>query len=305
MNALPSSIENSLVEAGFSGTEILIIKNFVQEDAMTLRQLAAKTGKSTGVLDQAMKKLLKKGIIQKENVNGVPKFTLLSLDAIAQWMHQDTIQKRETLLRKYQNFEAFIATLTVDKARPEMEHFDGVEGIEKAYLSLLGKAKEMLAYMPVTSKEEDDPLYEFRIQYFRERRHRGIFTRVIAHNTPLGQRYQSRDMFEYRKTMLVEPEECPIPFEKIIAGDTIACFNHEQKKACFIRYPDLALMERESFCRTWAVANAIAKGQMEPRPKIQVEPAPVSLRTATISMLENDQASKENPFSHSCVAVRR
>ncbi|HVW66637.1 MAG TPA: hypothetical protein VHA78_02805 [Candidatus Peribacteraceae bacterium] len=50
MTSLPSSIEVYLEEAGFSGTEILILKKLLEEDALTLRELAAKTGKRTNTL---------------------------------------------------------------------------------------------------------------------------------------------------------------------------------------------------------------------------------------------------------------
>jgi DNA-binding MarR family transcriptional regulator len=58
--SLPAGIESYLKEAGFSATEMLIIRKLVEEDCLTLRELAGKTGKSTGVLDLAMKKLLQK-----------------------------------------------------------------------------------------------------------------------------------------------------------------------------------------------------------------------------------------------------
>ncbi len=71
--------------------------------------------------------------------------------------------------------------------------------------------------------------------------------RAISHNTPLGRRFQSRDHFEYRKTSLVSEQGCPIAIEKMIARDTVACFNHKQHRACFIHYPELAEAEREMF----------------------------------------------------------
>lgn len=255
MNALPSSIEASLEEAGFSATEVIILKRLLEEDAVTLRHIALKTGKSTGVLDQAMKKLLKKGIVTKENINDSPKYVLHSLHSIVQWMEKDMDEKREMMERRHKNFETFIASLAVDKDRPEMEHFEGEDGIKKAYAKLLDDGEEMLVYMPVEYKEEEDPLRDFRVQYFRERRSRGLFQRVIAHDTPLGRRFQSRDMFEYRKTILIKPDACPIEFEQIMIGDTVACIDHHGKKGSFIRYPHLAKSERDFFDTLWNNPN--------------------------------------------------
>ena len=68
MISLPSHIEKYLSEADFSATEILILRQIITGKAFTLRELASKTGKSTGVLDQAMKKLLKKQIAEKNSL---------------------------------------------------------------------------------------------------------------------------------------------------------------------------------------------------------------------------------------------
>lgn len=260
MDLLPSSVESYLQEAGFSGTEIFVLKRLMEDDAMSLREMAIKTGKSTGVLDQAVKKLLKKGIVDRIDVNGHHKYGLHSLTAVREWMEEDMQHKQDMLLRKQRNFDAFISSLAKDKERPEMEHFDGIEGIKQAYMALLSKdTKEFLMYVPVTCKEEDDELRDFRVQYFRERRRRGIFSRVLAHTTPLGHRYQNRDPFEYRKTILLPEDEYPFTFEQIIAGDTIACFNHPEHKVCFIHYPHLVQSQRLLFESLWRTGERGAK----------------------------------------------
>ncbi len=251
MQSLPSSIEAYLQDAGFSTTELLILKNLLEHDALTTRQIASKTGKSPGVLDQAMKKLIRKKIVKKEWINDNWKYTLISLDAVSTMLHQDTNQKREELLRRHENFESYVASLKVDKTRPDMQHFEGEAGMKQAYMRLLDKGKEMLRYLPVQHTVEEDPLRDFFVEYFRERRTRNIFERVIAHDTPLGRRFASRDPFEYRKTFLISQEECSFSYEKIITGDTIACFNHVEKRACLIDYPEMAGMEKVFFEKIW------------------------------------------------------
>ncbi|MDD5055733.1 MAG: hypothetical protein PHZ00_05715 [Candidatus Peribacteraceae bacterium] len=253
---LPASIEAYLVEAGFSQTEIMALKKLLEGEALTLRELAAKTGKSTGVLDQAVKKLLSRRILCRETVNDTPKMLIKSIEPILQWMKRDTEEKLEAMKSRARNFETFINSLKVENKRPEMEYFEGEEGIKKAYLKLLElDVKEFLHYRPVTAKEEEDPLREFRVQYFRGRHKRSIFSRVLASNTPLGRRFQSRDAFEYRETQLLKEEEFPITFEKIIANGTVACFNHAEQRACYLKYPELANTERMMFELLWRRAK--------------------------------------------------
>jgi hypothetical protein len=166
-------------------------------------------------------------------------------------MQDDMEQKRDMLLRRHQNFESFVTSLESGSKRPDIEYFEGESGIKQAYIKLLNGPGEILHYLPVMYKEEEDPLRDFRVQYFRERQNRKMFSRVLAHDTDLGRRYHSRDAFEYRKTVLVPEAEYPFTFEKIITGDRIACFDHKAKTACVIRYPELADIERTLFEGIW------------------------------------------------------
>lgn len=248
---LPSSIESYLREAGFSPTEVLVMQRLLQEDALTLRELAAKTGKSTGVLDQAIKKLLGKKILTRDAINGQAKYTLNSLQPILDWMEKDRKRKHEFLERRHQNFESFVATLTLNKHRPEMQHFEGWDGLKKAYALLLEPQQEMLEYDPVLFKAEEDPLRDFKVEYFRERRRRDMFSRILAPDTSLGRRFRSRDPFEFRKSQLIAPEEFPIHFHKIIVNGMVACIDYHHQRAVFIRFPDLATSERAMFEKVW------------------------------------------------------
>ncbi len=285
MVALPASIETALMDAGFSGTEIVVLRKLLEEEGLTLRELASKTGKSTGVLDQATKKLVRKGIIAKQDFNGTSKFVLHSVSAISKWMAQDMQEKREMLSRKFKNFETFIATIEVDKKRPEIEFFDGIEGIHQAYQKLLTYGrKELLHFIPVQTTAEEDPLRDFRVQFFRDRRSHGVFSRVIAHNTPLGRRYQSRDPFEYRKTLLVDEKEYPFNFEKVIVNGTVACFHVAEQRACFIKFPEFAENERLSFESMWARGLEQEKSQVSTPASVPVASQP-SLSTKTFSAL--------------------
>jgi len=261
---------------------------------MTLRQLGAKTGKSTGVLDQAMKKLLRKEIIHTETINDTLKYTIHSLNAVVKWMENYTRDQRDMLLRRHQNFESFISSLELDKNRPDFHYFDGYEGLEQAYRKLLDQGKETLHYFPVICSTEDDPMRDFRVEYFRERRRKGVFARVIAHNTPLGRRYQSRDAFEYRQTLLVHENDFPFTFEKVIAGNIVACFNHLEKRACFIRYPELAASERGVFEMIWRNSGRPLEGVILPQPipeDVRKE-REVPLKVKTLSSLREFFLSK-------------
>src|SRR3989338_1144880 len=108
MSHLPASIEAYLEEAGFSATEMLIVRQLLDHGATTLREIAVKTGKSTGMLDQAMRKLLQKKIVVKETINDVPKYVLNSLQSIVECVEREIKEKQKELERRHQNFESFM-----------------------------------------------------------------------------------------------------------------------------------------------------------------------------------------------------
>lgn len=299
MDALPSSVEAYLQEAGFSGTELIVLHKLLAENALTLRELASKTGKSTGVLDQAVKKLIKKGIVSRESINGTPKYVMQSLNAVVAWMQEDMAAKQDMLQRKHENFESFVRSLTVTNTvdRPEMEYFEGIEGMKKAYNEIIRRGNDLVQYGPTLYLAEEDPLRDFRVQYFRERRGNGIFSRVITHDTVLGRRFRSRDPFEYRRTILVDPELYPFSFEKIIAGDTVACFELHDNRACFIRYPKLADDERVFFERLWNKKIATQKVEVPEDDMRPVPPKPiinVPMTTRTFSQFREFMLSRKS-----------
>ncbi len=256
MNAIPAGVEAALLEAGFSVTEVAILRRLVVDDACTLREIAGRTGKSTGVLDQAMKKLLLKDIVKKESINNVTKYSMTSLDAVLRWMEEDDRRKRDLMARRHQSFETFLLTVEQDKKRPEIEYFEGLSNFPKAYRKILGCGTEMLWFEPACCSLDEHPLRDFMTEWVRTRRKHGEPARVLAHNGISGRRYQSRDPYEHRQTLLIEGQDYPFTFEKILCGDTVACFNYAEKRACLLRYPELASMEHAMFEAVWRQATA-------------------------------------------------
>ncbi|MCK5020218.1 MAG: hypothetical protein KAS32_24480, partial [Candidatus Peribacteraceae bacterium] len=249
---LPASIEAHLKEVGFSQTELLILRHSLGGKPQSLRELAILTGKSTGVLDQAMKKLLQRNIFKKETINNSVRFVLTSLEAIVQWVEEDVQKKTKSLIRKKDDFASFVQTIDANGSRPKVEYFDGEEGIKKAYMQLLDMGcKELMQFLPLTQKEEDNPLSEFLSKFTRSRRKRGIALRVLTHDTPLGKRFQFKDAFNNRETVLLPLSQYPIPFEKILCGNCVACFKHSEKQAFFMHFPELAEGERGVFQNYW------------------------------------------------------
>lgn len=252
MTLLPASIESHLREVGFTATEVIVLRHASDGGPFSIRQLATKVGKSTGALDQATKKLLSKGILKREIINSVPRYMLASADAIAFWVQGHTNETLSMLKRKENDVRLFFSSVTLNQDRPCMEYFDGEEGIKKAYQRILdAESDEILILLPMTHKEEDDYLRSFRKTYTQKRRQKNVHCRVLAHATPLGLRYQSRDVFEQRKTVLVPENLYPFNREQVIAGETYTSFDHETNQACMMYFPSFSASQRAIFESIW------------------------------------------------------
>jgi len=249
---LPSSIAAHLLHAGCTPTEVVVLRHVLEGRSFTLRELAAKTGRSTGVLDQATKKLLGKHILRRECVNGTPKYVLASAEAILCWLREHTAETLGVLRRREEDVHQFLSAVEQERRCPSMEYFEGVDGMERAFRQLFEAADgEILVFRPIEEREEQDPLRDLRAGLNRQRRHCGVFCRTITHNTSLGRRFQARDPFEHRKTVLVPKDQYPCPFEQVIAGECFACFRYEEGKACILRFPHFAQSQRGFFDALW------------------------------------------------------
>ncbi|MDP7068920.1 MAG: hypothetical protein QF815_00190, partial [Candidatus Peribacteraceae bacterium] len=156
---------------------------------------------------------------------------------------------------------------------------EGIEGMKRAFIKLMEKeTNEWIQFDPGLTREEDDPLYQFRVQLFRERRKRKIFKRVLSVKATLGHRYKSRDAFQYRDTRLVKSSDFPVAFEKVIVGDTVASFDFVNNRANFIRYPEFADGERKHFDIMWRQAGMDA-GMKEEEVEEGIEEVEVPLET--------------------------
>jgi uncharacterized membrane protein len=199
-------------------------------------------------------------------------------------------ERQKNLARKHENFEQYIASLTLDRKRPDVEYFRGDDGIRQAYERLIETGAEFLTIAPVLYSAEEDPLRALRVDLFRKRQGRKIFQRVIAPDTALARRFQSRDAFEYRRTVLIPEAEFSLEFERTVAGSTLVCFNHQDKTACLIKYPELVSTEAASFEALWAKQLSADKTH----PPAALPASPIPLKTRMLSAFREFILSKKS-----------
>lgn len=253
MAHFPISIEDHLKEAGFNPTDILVLRHLLTGQHFTIRELASKTGKSTGLLDQSIKRLLKRGIVRKERVNNTTKYTLDSIDALSGYIQQYFVDHVSSVKRRSQDVSAFFSSLHIKHSRPTMEYFDGADGIAAFYKRLQADTEpgaELYSYMPIAAGVKEDfreELTEFTV--FR-RRH-NVQLLVLTHNTLEARRYQAKDAINNRETRFIDPDRCLLYVEHLITPTAYCCIDYKKNSAQMIVYRELVEAKRSIFCMLW------------------------------------------------------
>jgi hypothetical protein len=129
--------------------------------------------------------------------------------------------------------------------------------------------------------------------------------RVIAHDTTLGHRFENRDHFEYRKTLLVPEKDYPFSCEKLVAGDMILTVDYPAQKACLMHHPDMAKTERAMFEKLWSEELCKQQGRCAAPPPegIDPPPTPVSPTTKAGSALREFFLSRSSAVTMGIFAV--
>ena len=277
MQPFPKSIEAHLRTAGLAATEILILRHMTDGSAYTLRHLASRTGKSTGVLDQAVRKLVLRRILHRTNINGVPSYALASPDAIAGWAREHARKELTMLRRKEQDIHHFFTSIHLQQQRPQLDFYDGLEGIQQAYRRLLQESsREIIGFLPM-EEGPYQPLSLWQPEWTKERRRRQIGCRIVAHDSVNGRRLQSRDALEERQTILVPLPDCPMRVAQFLAGEAVVCVDERQQQACRLHFPRFAASQWALFESIWSTHGSATVPAEEPLFNVSIDMIPLSV----------------------------
>lgn len=257
MVSLPISIEDHLAQAGFCGTEILVLRHVLSGEQYTIRELASKTGKSTGVLDQSIKKLLRKKILVREIVNTTPKYTIGSLATLSIYLQSYFTNHVSQTQRRANDMTNFLHSLEVENSQPKVEYFIGKVGIEKIFKRIAkcaSGADTIASYMPISPEMLED-FADAHAEFTRFRRAHNITLQVLTHESQLTKRYQSEDCYNNRQTRFIRPDQCLLYIEHVITDSAYFCIDYKRLTGYMILYPEFSAEKRSIFNALWSDAS--------------------------------------------------
>lgn len=209
MDQIPRTVKKLLEELGCNNSEIIIINHLLGEGSITLRGLCKIMGKSTGVLSEALKKLIAKGIVKREMLNGSPSYLIENPETILRWVTRETERNIAVLKQKKQDFEQFSQTLVTNSAKPKIKFFTGMDGLKESYYEILKyEPRELLSYISITHSYQAGVL-DLLEDFVQKRAENGISVRIIARKSPMSMYLKMRDSMELRKTRIVSGKQFP------------------------------------------------------------------------------------------------
>lgn len=259
MTYLPLTIEQQLKEAGFCGTEILVLRHLLAGLSYTVRELASKTGKSTGVVDQSIKKLLRKNIVQVQRMNDAPKYYLSSAQSLARYLKRSITEQITVVERRARDIEQYLDSLKIQTDQPSMEFFTGEKGmlaLAKRLVELTPAKQTIVAYLPTTPEIQTQ--YKFvRDAFTQLRTTHGNMLHMLTHATNVGKQTRELDVLHLRETRFIPEHICPLQVGHILAGNGYASINYQKMEAFLLICPDFTLEKSSIFEALWHQAEPV------------------------------------------------
>ncbi len=148
----PDKTNDTLVETlrdtGMSDTEIKVFVYLLRHDTgLKVSDIARRVRLNRTTLYGVLKSLTEKGLVSSSEQRGVLLFQSIQPHLLVDYLER----ARERLVRNIKRVEEIVPTITQlrnqeDRYRPNMQFFDGTEGIKQAYEDLVRNNKEKVVY---------------------------------------------------------------------------------------------------------------------------------------------------------------
>lgn len=245
-----------LTKLGLSKEQAEIYESLLNNGPQGAAQLAKTTPVKRTYIYAVVKELIKKGLVLEEKKDTKTIFRGQSPEVLRTEAETQKLKADLALKEIESSLPSLTSYYNLHEHKPIVRTFEGQEGTIKANLEILAEKKDILAYL-VINKKIDQQLEKFWKQYYALRVQYNIHVRAITSNTPEGIAYKKRDKEELRETRLVPKEIFPVSIEKNIVGNKVAFFSFYNGTliATIIENKEIAEAERATFELAWNEAE--------------------------------------------------
>lgn len=239
-------LQKILENIGLSTKESKIYLSAIELGLSPAARIAKKAAINRVTTYDTLEKLMQKGFITKHKRKGTFQFSAVDPEIIA----LDFRSRARDLRKSLPDFKR----IRGETPHPQIQYFEGLEGIKKIYLDTLSSKGEILNYADSKGIRELWPEYDQK--YVQERTNRKIYLRGICPNDEEGRKVKDEDWECHREIRLVNRETYDFSNEINIYDDKVAIVSFGKNPiGMIIENRDIANTQRAIFKMAWEFAG--------------------------------------------------
>ena len=225
-------LEQVLEQAGMSKKQAKIYLAALALGETTIKEIAQKSGIRRTTIYDVIQEMVDAGYIKLTSHGARRKFLAATPSEV-----QFIIKRRVSAIQGV--LEDLIQISNVEKAKPKVWFFEGIEGLKNAFSDTL-KYPESEIYQ-WGSRDLLDVLGEdWATKYMIRRANEKIFAKTLSPDLPDVRRYKKMDEKHYREIRLVDPKKFLFEIELDVYGSRLAMISVKDQMAVVIESKPIA-----------------------------------------------------------------
>jgi predicted DNA-binding transcriptional regulator len=199
----------ALRDAGLTDTEVAVFDFLIRRDAgLRVSAIARGTRLNRSALYGVLKTLTAKGLVSSTVRNGILLFQSIQPHLIVDYLER----AKEKISKHIESVEELVPDLVTlrnqeERYRPNIQFFDGTEGIKEVYRDLIRTNKEKLVYGFTGAQALLNLMgYDWADRIVKKRSEAGVKWLGIAAESPYAREMAKRDATQLRKTKFLPPQ---------------------------------------------------------------------------------------------------
>lgn len=225
-------LEQILEQAGMSKKQAKIYLAALSLGETTIKEIAQKSGVRRTTIYDVIQEMIDAGYIKLTSHGARRKFLAVTPEEL-----QFIIKRRVFAIQGV--LEDLVQISNVEKAKPKVWFFEGVEGIKNAFNDTL-KYPESEVYQWASRDLLDVLGEEWSAKFMAKRANEKIFAKTLSLDLPDVRKYKKMDDKHYREMRLVDPQKFPFEIELDVYGKRVAMISVKDKMAVIIESKPIA-----------------------------------------------------------------
>lgn len=255
MNEASNERMEALLNVGFSLKEAKVYLALLKLGRGSVTKIAREAQILRTTTYDVLNSLFNKGLVSLSGKEPKQEYVAESPDKIKSFKADELTKKHQELKDVENNLIPQLKSIYNVSARPKVMFYEGMEGVEQVYEDTLTSKETILAYANAT--EMHNALPKYFPEYYKRRRDKGIFIKVIVPNNTEGINRAHLDSDEARETALVPADKYNFSPEINIYDNKVMIASWKEKLGIIIESQEIADAMKTIFELAWPEAKRL------------------------------------------------